>query len=170
MGRATGFVRWLAGIVLRLAIAALIAGVLVWWAVLRAVGESDARTGLALLLGFLLLAPPFILGLFVLALRSLSGLPARLREAGGQVGGRVDELRRRLADVARARQRGVFSGIAAFFRLGWSLRSSRELLEIAGPAAFLLSPALLAAMAAAMLGSAAEILAGGIALIWLALA
>jgi hypothetical protein len=168
LDRATGFLRWLAGRILRLAVLGLAGGALVWWALSRAVPQAD-RLVLLTAIGILLVVPPTILGLLGLALRTLAALPARLREAPGEARGRIHEARRRLAEVADARRRGMFSGFRALLRLGWSLRSSREVLEIAGPAALFLTPWMLAAAVVAVIAAVAEILAGGFALLWLAL-
>ena len=166
LDRATRFLRWLAGRILRLAVLGLAGGVLVWWAVWQAVPPTD-RLLVLTIAGIALIAPAVILGAFGLALRALAALPERLREAPGQARGMIVEARRRLAEVAEARRRGVFSGLRALVRLGWSLRSSREVLEVAGPAAIFLTPAMLAASVAAFLAALAEVLAGVIALVWL---
>lgn len=168
LDRATGFLRWLGGRLFRLAVLALAGGALVWWAVWKSVPSSD-RVVVLTIVGLALVAPPLILGLFGLAVRVLSGLPARLREAPGQGRERIAEARRRLAEVAEARRRGLLSGFGALVRLGWSLRSSREVLEVAGPAAVFLTPGMLAATVAAFILALAEVLAGAIALGWLAL-
>lgn len=161
------FLRWLAGRILRVAVLALAGGALVWWAVFVNVPEAD-RIVLLIVVGILLLAPPLILGLLGLAVRGLATLPDRLREAPGQARERIVEARRRLAEVAGTRRRGLISGLGALARLGWSLRSSREVLEVAGPAAVFLTPGMLAATVVAVVAALAEILAGGLALLWLA--
>lgn len=166
LDRASGFLRRLAGRILRLAVLALAAGALVWWAVFVEL-PSDERAVVPVVLGILLAIPPLILGLFGLALRGLAGLPGRLRETPGQARERIVEARRRLAEVAEARRRGLVSGLGALVRLGWSLRSSREVLEVAGPAAVFLTPGMLAASVAAFIAALAEVLAGAIALVWL---
>jgi hypothetical protein len=167
LDRATRFLRWLAARILRLAVLALVAGALVWWAVFVEL-PSDERVVVPSLVGILLALPPLILGLFGFALRGLSALPGRLREAPGQARDRIVEARRRLAEVAEARRRGLVSGLGALIRLGWSLRSSREVLEIAGPAAMFLTPGMLAATVAALIAALVEVLAGVIALVALA--
>jgi hypothetical protein len=166
LDRATGFLRWLAGRILRLAVLALAAGALAWWAVFVEL-PSDERAVVPVVLGILLAIPPLILGLFGLALRGLAGLPGRLRQAPGQARERIVEARRRLAEVAEARRRGLVSGLGALVRLGWTLRSSREVLEVAGPAAVFLTPGMLAASVAAFIAALVEVLAGVIALVWL---
>jgi hypothetical protein len=164
--RAVGFLRWLAGRILRLAVLALVAGALVWWAVWQAVPPSD-RLLVLTLVGIALVAPPVILGVLGLAVGALAGLPSRLREAPGQAKERIVEARSRLAQVAEARRRGLLSGLGALVRLGWTLRSSREVLEVVGPAAVFLTPAMLGAFVAAFIAALAEVLAGVIALVWL---
>jgi hypothetical protein len=168
LDRATRFLRWLSGRILRLAVLALAGGILVWWAVYVRVPEDD-RLVLLIVIGILLLVPPLILGLFGFAVRGLAGLPGRLREAPGQARDRIQEARRRLAEVAGARRRGLISGLGALARLGWSLRSSREVLEVAGPAAVFLTPGMLAATVVALIAALIEVLAGAIALLVLAL-
>ena len=165
--RATGFLRWLAGRLLRLAVLALAGGALVWWAAWGAVPPSD-RSLVLTIVGLALVAPPLILGVFGLAVLALANLPARLREAPGQARERIAEARRRLAQVAEARRRGLVSGLGALIRLGWTLRSSREVLEMAGPAAVFLTPGMLAATVAAFIAALVEVLAGVIALVALA--
>lgn len=167
LDRATGILRWMARRILRLAALALACGALVWWAVYVSVPEAD-RLVVLTLLSILLLAPPLILGLFGFAVRGLAGLPGRLREGPGDARGRIIEARRRLAEVGVARRRGLISGLGALARLGWTLRSSREVLEVAGPAAVFLTPGMLVATVVSLIAALAEVLAGVIALLWLA--
>ena len=169
LDRATGFLLWLSGRILRLAVLALTGGAVVWWAVLVSVPEAD-RVVLLTVIGILLVVPPLILGLFGLAVRGLAGLPGRLREAPGQARERIAEARRRLAEMGVVRRRGLISGLGALARLGWSLRSSREVLEVAGPAAVFLTPGMLAATVVALIAALAEVVAGVVALVWLAVA
>ena len=169
LDRATGFLRWLSARLLRLAVLALIGGALVWWAVWLSVPPSDRVVVLAIV-GIALIAPPLILGLFGFALRGLASLPTRLREAPGQTRERIGEARRRLAELAEARRRGFLSGLGALARLGWTLRSSREVLEVAGPAAVFLTPGMLWASVGALIAALAEVVAGAIALVVLAVA
>ena len=165
--QATAFLRWLSGRLVRLAVLALLGGALVWWAVWQAIPAND-RVVILTIAGIALVAPPLLLGLFGFALRGLAALPGRLREAPGQAKDRIAEARRRLAEVAQARRRGLLSGLGALIRLGWSLRSSREVLEMAGPAAIFLTPGMLAASVAAFIAALVEVLAGVIALVALA--
>ncbi|HEX5949335.1 MAG TPA: hypothetical protein VFZ45_07215 [Actinomycetota bacterium] len=166
LDRAIGILRWMARRILRLAALALAGGVLVWWAVYLSVPEADRLIVLALL-GILLLAPPLILGLLGFAVGGLAGLPGRLREAPGVTRERIVEARRRLAEVGVARRRGLFSGLGALARLGWTLRSSREVLDVAGPAAVFLTPGMMIATVVSLVAALAEVLAGLVALVWL---
>jgi hypothetical protein len=166
--RATRVLRGLARATVRLAAASLIAGLAVWWAVFQGVDPGEDRTVLLVVLAILLLAPPVVLSLFALALRTLIGLPERLREAPEAVGDRLGEIRRRMAELSEASRQGTVRAFRSLFRLGWSIASSREVLEVS-PAVVLLTPGMLVATVFAAAGAVVEILVGAVALLWLAL-
>jgi hypothetical protein len=164
--RARSVLGWLARAAGRLALAALIAGALIWWAVVR---DMDGwGVGTVVTAAFLLL-PPVILLLFVVALRTLISVPDRIRQAPAAVRDRLGEVRARLGEVADAGGRGMMARLRSLLRLLWAILSSRELVEIVGPAAILLNPGMLGAAVVAAIGALLEILAGIVALIWLAL-
>ena len=164
LDRATRVLAAVAAGTLRLGIAALVAGVAIWWAVYRAGDPGEDRTFLLVVVGLLVLAPPAILFLFVMALRAAIALPRRLRETPAAVGERLGEIRRRMAEVGQARSRGFFQGIRSLFRLGWSVASSREVVELS-PALVFLTPGMLVATLVAAGAAVIEILAGAIAIL-----
>jgi hypothetical protein len=166
LDRALAVVRLFARATARLAIAALVGGTLIWAAVFQA-AESDS-VPLLVIVGVLVLVPPAILFLAVLALRALEALPRRLREAPGTLQARLAEVRGRMAEVGEARRRGLFSALRSLFRLGWSVASSRELLELS-PALALLTPGMLVATLLAAGAAVIEVVAGAIALLVVAL-
>jgi hypothetical protein len=166
LDRAVAVVRLVARATGRLGIAALIGGALIWAAVLEA-GEPDS-VSLLVIVGILLLVPPAVLFLAVLALRALESLPRRLREAPSTLQSRLAEVRARMAEVGEARRRGLPSALRSLFRLGWSVASSRELLELS-PALALLTPGMLVATLLAAGAAVIEVVAGLIALLVLAL-
>ena len=148
--------------------AALIFGTIVWWAIWRGLDPDGDRGSLLTVAAILLLVPPLVLTLFVVALRALIALPRRLREASGALRDRAAEIRRRAADLG-ARQRGALRSLWSLFRLLWTVSSSRELLQVAGPAAALLTPWMVLAALVAAVAAVVEVLLGAGALLWLAL-
>jgi hypothetical protein len=165
--RASRFLRSVARSVLRLAAVALLGGLAVWWAMFRGVDPGEGRTTVLVVAAVLLLAPPVILGLFVVAVRALADVPRRVREAPASFRQKAEEIRRRTGEVAAAR--GASRSMGSLFRLWRAAASWRELLEVVSPALVLLTPAMLAASVLAALGALLEILAGVIAAVWLAL-
>lgn len=143
----------------RLAIAALAGGGLMWWAVARR-GASAAALAVVAVLALL---PPAALVLFAAGIRALVGLPGRLREAPTAVRERAEVVRRRAGDLA-ASGRGPVQRMAAALRLSWALASSREILEVVGPATVLLSPWALTLAAVGAIAAVGEIVGGLVAL------
>jgi hypothetical protein len=168
LDRAVAVLRSMARATLRLAAAALIGGLAVWWAVFQASDPGEDRTVLLVVLAIILAAPPTVLFLFAVALRTLIALPRRLREAPGAVGDRLGEIRRRMAELSEASRQGTLRALRSLFRLGWSIASSREVLEVS-PAVVLLTPGMLVATVFAAAGAVIEVVAGTIALLWLIL-
>ncbi len=168
LDRAIRVLRGLARATGRLAAVALVAGLAVWWAVFQAADPGEDRTVILVVLAILLLAPPIVLSLFALALRTLIGIPHRLREAPGATRDRLGEIRRRMAELSEASRQGTVRAFRSLFRLGWSIASSREVLEVS-PAVVLLTPGMLVATVFAAAGAVVEILMGALALLWLAL-
>lgn len=168
LDRASSFLHRIARAAGRLALVALLAGSLVWWALYRALEGGGGRTvGLAVA-AVLLAAPPAVLGLFIMGVRALIELPRRLRETPGAFRERAGEIGRRATELSDARGQGVGRAVAALFRLGWAVASSRELMEVASPALALLTPWMLGATVLATVAAVVEILLGAVALIWLA--
>jgi hypothetical protein len=166
LDRAVAVVTTIARAILRLGALALLAGIAIWWAVFREAEDAGA-IGLTLV-AIIVLAPPVILFLFATALRALAALPRRLRETPGAVGDRVAQVRSRVAEIGEARRRGFVASIRSLFRLGWSVASSREVLELS-PALVLLTPGMLMASLVAAGAALLEILAGAIAVLVLLL-
>jgi hypothetical protein len=168
LDRAMAVLRGMARATLRLAAAAAIGGMAVWWAVFQGGDPREDRTVILVVVAILLAAPPAILVLFAVALRTLVALPGRLREAPGAVGDRLGEIRTRMTQLTEASRQGVLRTLRSLFRLGWSIASSREVLELS-PAVVLLTPGMLVATVFAAAGALVEIVAGAIALMWLVL-
>lgn len=166
--RASRFLRGVARSVLRLAAVALLGGLAVWWALFRGVDPGEGRTTVLVVAALLLLAPPVILGLFVVAVRALADVPRRVREAPASFRQKAEEIRRRTGEIATAR--GASRSMGSLFRLWRAAASWRELLEVVSPALVLLTPAMLVASVVAALVALLEIVAGVIAAIWLAVA
>jgi hypothetical protein len=168
LDRAVSFLRRLARAVIRLGAAALVGGLAIWWAVFQGTDPGENRTGILVLLAILLAGPPLILFLFVVALRTLIGLPERIRETPGAVGDRLAEIRQRMARLSEARKEGALPALRSLFRLGWSIATSREVLELS-PALVLLTPGMLVATVFAAAAALLEILVGAVAVLWLLL-
>lgn len=168
LDRAVSFLRGLARAVLRLGAAALVGGLAIWWAVLQGADPGENRTGILVVLAILLVAPPIILFLFVVAIRTLIALPQRIREAPGAVGDRLVEIRQRMARLSEARREGALPALRSLFRLGWSIATSREVVELS-PAVVLLTPGMLVATVFATAAALLEILVGAGAVLWLLL-
>jgi hypothetical protein len=166
--RAWRFLRAVARSVLRLAGVALLGGLAVWWALFRGLDPGQGRTAGLVVAALLLLAPPVILGLFVVALRALADVPRRVQEAPASFRQKADEMRRRVGEVSAAG--GTSRSLGSLYRLWRAGASWRELLEVVSPGLFLLTPAMLVASVVAALAALLEILAGAIAAIWLAVA
>lgn len=164
--RASGVIRGVARAAGRLAAAALASGAVLWWAVFRAVED----VGPVVVLAVVLIAPPAVLGLFVMGLRALVALPARLRDAPAAVRQRAGHIRVRAAEVSEARRRGVVRTLPALFRFWWSVATSREVLQVLSPALMLLTPWMLIAAVVAAGAAVAEVVAGAGALLWLLIA
>jgi hypothetical protein len=164
------FLRRLSRPVLRLAVLALAAGAVAWWGIGRAVPSGDARGPVLAVTAVLLLIPPVILFLFVLAVRALIGLPGRLRAVPGAVRGRLADIARHSGAMTAAGRGSALARLRSLFRLGWSVASSREVIEVLGPAAVLVTPWMLAASAVAAVAAVIEIVVGTVALVWLAVA
>jgi hypothetical protein len=163
--RAFSFLRGVGRSALRLAGMALLGGVLVWWALWRGLDAGEDRTVALVVVGILLLAPPVVLTLFVVAVRALADVPRRVREAPADFRERATEIRRRVGELRNARSRSLGS-LFALWRAG---ASWRELFEVVSPALFLLTPGMLIASVLAAPAAVLEILAGAIAVVWLAL-
>jgi hypothetical protein len=167
LDRAVSFLRGLARAVIRLGAAALVGGLAIWWTVFQGTDPGE-RTGILVVLAILLVAPPLILFLFVVALRTLIGLPQRIRETPGAVGDRLAEIRQRMARLSEARREGALPALRSLFRLGWSIATSREVVEVS-PALVLLTPGMLVATVLAAAAALLEILVGAVAVLWLLL-
>lgn len=155
---------------LRLAGLALVAGAAVWWGIARALPSGEARLPLLTLTAVLLLAPPAVLLLFVLAVRALVALPDRLRAVPGEVRERLTEIGRHAGALTAIDRGSVWARLRSLFRVPWSIASSREVIEVLGPWAVLISPWMLPAAIVASVASLIEILLGAFVLVWLTVA
>jgi hypothetical protein len=168
--RAKPFLGRLARSALRLAGLAVVAGAAVWWGIARAVPSGEARLPLLTLAAVLLLAPPAMLVLFVLAVRALVALPDRLRAVPGAVRERLTEIGSHAGAVTAIDRGSVWTRLRSLFRVPWSIASSREVIEVLGPWAALISPWMLPAAIVASVASLIEILLGAFVLVWLTVA
>ncbi len=160
--RAIIFLAKLGRLAVRLAVVALAAGIVVWLVLARSVDAGD-RAVMLTLAGLLLAAPPAILLLFSYALAALRSLPQRIREAPTAVRQRATEIQRRAGDVGA--RKGFIGGIGSIVRLWRSVASARELVQILGPAALLVTPWMLLATALAVAGALLQIVIGAIGLV-----
>ncbi len=161
-------VRKVAGALWRLAAAAAVGGALLWWLLADRVISADGRAvGLAIWAAALLAAPAllFVMGL---ALRVLAGMPERLAALPARAQDRASEIGRLAEEVRRERRRGWLRSSVAIFRLWRTAAGSREVLDLAGPVAFLFNPATWLAAVLATAVAVAEVLAGVVALLILA--
>lgn len=165
--RVVPVLRWLSRAATRLALTALTAGAVVWWALRQGLDEGQ---GFLVVTAVILLLPPALLGLFVVAVRTLISLPQRMREVPGAMRERAGDIRRRAGDVVEARRTGRGRTILAALRLVRSVASSRELLEILPAGAVLLTPGMLVATVVATVAALFEAALGVLALIWLGVA
>jgi hypothetical protein len=168
LARASGALRSLAGGAIRLGLAAAVGGALAWWALFRGLQSGDLRTAILVVGAVILAFPPVALGLFAVAARTMAALPGRLSDAPGSLRERTGEISRRASALAEARRRGGLRALPALARLWWSVTSARDLLQVVGPGAVLLTPATLVAAIAAVPGALLEILLGVVGLVWLA--
>jgi hypothetical protein len=158
-------VRKAAGALWRLALAAAAGGAVLWWLLADRVISADGRAVGLVVWAVVLLAAPVILLVVGLALRALAGMPEQLATLPARAQERAGEIGRLAEEVRRERRRGwVRSGVAVF-RLWRGAASSRELLELAGPVAFLFNPGTWLAAMLAILVALAELLAGVVALL-----
>ena len=166
--RAVGLVSSLRRLSLRLAMFALVAGTLVWLALLRLLAGSDDTALTLAVSGVAILLPAAVLVLFAIALAALRELPERIREAPAAVRQRATEIRRR-AGEARER-RGLFGAIRSVVGLWRSVAAVRELADGLGAAALLVTPWMLVATGFAAAAALLEIVLVPIALVVLAVA
>jgi hypothetical protein len=169
--RAIPFLRSVARATVRLAGIALAAGAVVWWAMFTSIPSDDPRAPLLVVGAILLLLPPAGLILFALATRTLIGLPDRIRRLPDAVRYRIGEVVRHSGALGSLRRSGnAFGRLRALFRLGWTVATSREVLEVLGPATILLRPWMLPLGVLAAIAAVVELLLGLVALLSLALA
>ena len=159
------FVRKLSGLAWRLAAAAAVGGALLWWALADRAVTGDGRTLGLVLWAAVLLAAPVVLFAVGAALKALAGLPEQVATLPARTAERATELRRLADEVREARRRGTVRSGLAVARLWRGAASARELLELAGPVAFLFNPGTLLAAVIATLVATAEVVAGVIALL-----
>jgi hypothetical protein len=113
--------------------------------------------------------PPAVLLTVALPLRLLAGLPDRLAEVPDRARQHASSLGQLASEARQVRGRGWMRAGWSVIRLWRTAAASRDLIEIAAPVAFLFSPlTLLLAILAGVLAMV-EILAGGVALLWLVL-
>lgn len=170
LGRAVPFIERVARGLRRLALLAGLAAVVLWLAIARSgIGEGDGRVLRLVLWAILLVAPAVVLFADHLALRSLAGLPDRVRALPCDARTHGEDLARLARETRRIRQRGWLRSGWSLFRFGRRAAASRELLQLAGPVAFLFFPGALAASALALAAAAVEVLLAVPVLVWLVL-
>jgi hypothetical protein len=151
----------------RLALAALAGGAVVWWALAVRVITGTGR-GIALVVwALVLLAPPAMLVVVSFALLQILKIPDRLTAIPAEAGQRVGEVRRLAGEARQTRQRGWLRSAVSVMRLWRRAASSREILDVAGPVAFVFNLWTLLLSLAAMAAALGEIVAGLAMLLWL---
>jgi hypothetical protein len=151
------------------ALVVLAAGAALWLAIFDRGATGPGRPATLLVWGLVLAFPPVVLLTVGLALRLLAGLPDRLATVPDRARHHASSLGHLASEARHVRGRGWLRSGWSVIRLWRTAASSKDLIEIAAPVAFLFSPlTLLLAILAAVLGIV-EILAGGIALLWLLL-
>ena len=153
-----------------LAVAAAVAGAVIWLALEQAVGAGDERVVILAVVAAMLLFPPICLALFVLAARALASLPQRLRGAPAALRERAADAGRRIREVRveDLRGKGPIRSLLALVALSRSLVNPRDVLGTVLPASPLVSPWVLVAAVVGAFLAVAEIVVGLIALVWLA--
>ena len=164
--RAGAALRSIARLAARLAFGALVAGAVVWWALWAGFESGPDRQTMLIVAAVVLAAPPAVLLYTAWALRQLTEIPTRLREAPATIRGRVEEVRRRAAQASEAKERGAFRRGLALVRLWRAVSAFREEAGALSPLV-VGSGALVAGIVAAGFATV-ELLAGVVALLWLA--
>jgi hypothetical protein len=150
----------------RLALAALAGGAVVWWALAARVLTGTGRVIALAVWAVVLLAPPAMLVVVSSALLQILKIPDRLAAIPTEAGQRAGEVRRLAGEARQARQRGWVRSAVSVIRLWRRAAGSREILEVAGPVAFVFNLWTLFLSLVAMAGAFVEIVAGVAMLLW----
>jgi hypothetical protein len=148
---------------LRLALASAVGGAVLWWLLAdRVLADEGGEAGLVVW-AVVLLAAPAVLAAVGMALRAMADMPDRAAALPARAQERAAELARLAQQVRRERRRGWFRSGMTMVRLWRTAAGSRELLHLAGPAAFLFSPLTWLAAALGAVVAVAQVVAGLIA-------
>jgi hypothetical protein len=150
-----------------LAVVTLAGGAAIWWWLADRGSREQTRTLNLAIWAVVLVAAPAILFVLSLALHQLTRLPDRLRELPDRAGAHGAELRRLAEETRRVRERGRARTTWSVIRLWRRAAASRELLDLAAPAAFLFSPMTLTAAIFALAAAVVEIVVGAVVLVLL---
>jgi hypothetical protein len=156
-------VRAVARILLRLALASAVGGAVLWWLLAHRVLAGDGREAGLFMWAVALLTAPAVLAAVGMALRALAGMPDRAVALPARAQERAAVLAQLAQQVRRERRRGWFRSGMTMVRLWRAAAGSRELLDLAGPAAFLFSPLTWLAAALGAVVAVAQVAAGVIA-------
>jgi hypothetical protein len=168
-GRFVHLVDRLSRLALRLAAIALAAGAAIWLVLLDRVIEGEGRTVSLVVVALVLLASPAMLIVLHLALAHLARLPDRLRTLPARAREHAGDIQRLASEARSVRDRGRIRSGLAVIRLWRRASEARDLLGVAAPVAFLLSPATIAASILAVVVAAAQVALGGVACLVLVL-
>jgi hypothetical protein len=160
--RVSRLILWLAG-------SALAGGAAIWLAIWNRLGPSEHRTASLVVWALILLAPPAMLVVLHLALEQLIVLPAHLRALPARARRHAAQVGRLATEAGSLRDRGMIRTALAVIKLWRAAASARNLLQMAAPVTFLLSPAMIAASMLALAAAAAEIAVGTVACVVLVL-
>ena len=169
LGQAVPVVQRVARGFVRLAMAALAGGTVIWFLLASGLSDQPERNGQLVVWGLVLAAPPGMLLLVALALRQLARIPGRFASLPDRTRAHLTEIGRLAAEARQVRQRGRLRSVLSVLRLWWKAAGSKELLEGAAPIALLLSPWMLVGGLVALGAALIEIMAGSVALLWVLL-
>lgn len=174
LGRAREAVRRLVPAVTRfaralrlLALAALVSGAAVWWGLQARVVAGTGREAALVLWALVLLAPPALLVVVSFAVLQILKIPARLASIPSQAGERADEVRRLASEARGVRRRGWLRSGISVLRLWRRAAASKEIVDIAGPVAFVFNLWTLALTVLAAVAAVVEIIVAAGMLVWL---
>jgi hypothetical protein len=166
--RIVPFFEWLARGARTVALLALAGGAAIWWALFTRL-DDPGRVSSLVIWAVVLVAPPSVLLAVHVAIRLLITLPERIRNLPDRARREAGELGRLASEARRVRQRSRLRGAVSVIRLWRRAAASRDLIDLAAPAAFLFAPWTLVAVVTATAAAAVEATAGALVLLWMLL-